>query len=111
MRLELGIEVEIIVAQPFQLAEIFIVIDGGEEPADLAEAVALRLVGQLAVVDQGVEKVGLADRDEMIPIVGGVGLPAIGRARCHGLIWSGLGWSGLLCSGAERVRGPLGRTP
>ena len=63
MRLELGIEVEIIVAQPFQLAEIFIVIDGGEEPADLAKS-RVRLVGQLAVVDQGVENVGLADRDE-----------------------------------------------
>jgi hypothetical protein len=82
MRLELGIEVEVVVAQPFELREILIVIDCGEQAADLAESVALRL-GEAAVVDQGVENVGLANRDEMIPIVGGLSLPAIGRARAH----------------------------
>ena len=61
-------------------------IDGREQAADLAEGVALRRVGEVAVLDQGVENVGLADRDEMVPIAGGVSLPAIGRGRGHG--WS-----------------------
>jgi len=99
MRLELGIEVEIVVAQPLECTEIFVVIDGGDEPADLTEAVALRVVGEMAVVDQGVEDVGLADRDEMFPIAGGVRGPAIGLARCHGF------------GPLRAVRGPLGRTP
>ena len=64
MRVKLGIEVEVVVAQPFELREIFIVIDGGEQAAELAELVALRFVGEAAVVDQGVDNVGLADRDE-----------------------------------------------
>jgi len=89
MRLDLGIEVEVVVAQPFELREIFIVIDGGEQAADLAEAVALRLV-EAAVVDQGLENVGLANRDEMTPIVGRVSGPAIiQEALCTTLVGPG----------------------
>jgi hypothetical protein len=98
MWLELGIEVEVVVAQPFELGEIFVVVDGGEPAADLAEAVALRVIGELAVVEQGVQHVGLADRDELIPIVGSVRVRAIGRARCHGRL-------------AGPAMEPPGRTP
>ncbi len=46
VRLELGIEIEIIVAQPFEQLEIFIMIDGADKPAEAMELLAIMLGGR-----------------------------------------------------------------
>jgi hypothetical protein len=72
MRIELGIEIEILVAQPFQLLEIFVMIDGGERSADLPELFALDLARQRSMLDQRVQQIGFANRDELLARLGGI---------------------------------------
>jgi hypothetical protein len=68
MRIELGIEV--VMAQPLELVEVFVVIDRGQEAADLAELLPFRRAGERSMLDQRVEQVRLAHRDELVPLVG-----------------------------------------
>src|SRR5207244_9985553 len=65
-----GIEVVIVAAQRFEAFEIFIVEDGAEHAADLPELALGGLVGELAVLDQRICNVALADRDELVPSAG-----------------------------------------
>ncbi len=76
MRVELGIEVEIGVAQMFEPVEIFIVIDRPEQAADPAEFFALLLARELPMLDQRVEDIDLADRNEMAAVVLGAAVAA-----------------------------------
>ena len=82
VRVELGIEIVVIVAQPLEPGEIFVVIDRGEQAADLPELLALVLAREMAVLDQRVENVGLADRDELVPVRGRAVVVAV--IRRHG---------------------------
>ena len=70
MAVGVGAEIEVVVAQPLELIEILIVIDRAEQAAELAEFLALRLAGERAVRDDGVEDVDLAGGNEMVPLVG-----------------------------------------
>lgn len=67
MTVELGIEIEIVVAQPFELVVIFVVKDRSEQSAELAKIFALLLAAQRSLLDQGVQDIALSDRNEMIP--------------------------------------------
>ena len=68
---QLRIEIEIGVPQLFQAVEIFVVIDRRQQLADLPETLALGVVGKAATLDQRVEDVGFADRDEVASLVAG----------------------------------------
>jgi hypothetical protein len=46
VRVDLGVEVEIVVAQPLELAEIFVMIDRRERTTDLAEFLPLCRAGE-----------------------------------------------------------------
>jgi hypothetical protein len=59
-------------------------IDGREPATHLPVLVAFLLAGQATMVGEGIENVGPANRDDIVPIVGSVTAPAIGRTRCHG---------------------------
>ena len=74
-RIELGIEVVIVVTQPLELVEILVVIDRRQKPADLAELLALPLAAERPVLDQRCEQIGLADGDELVAVV--VGAPVL----------------------------------
>jgi hypothetical protein len=65
---ELGVEVEVVVAQPLELVEIFVVVDRRQETADLAELLALLLAAERPMLDQRIEQVGFADGDELIAV-------------------------------------------
>ena len=70
MAVEVGAEIEVVVAQPFELIEILVVIDRAEQAAELAELFPLRLAGERAMRDDGVQDVDLAGGNEMIPLAG-----------------------------------------
>jgi hypothetical protein len=62
------IKIEIVLAQPLELAEILVVIDGAEQAAELLEPVARFLIGKRARRQQGSQDVALADRNDVIPV-------------------------------------------
>jgi hypothetical protein len=73
----LRVEIEVVVAQPFELVEIFLVIDRPEQTAELAELISFRLACERAQRDYGVQHIDLADGNEMIPFVRSAGLAGI----------------------------------
>ena len=66
MRIDLGIEIVVVVAQPFQRFEIFVMVDRSQHPAELAEFFPIVVVGKSALLRQSREDVALADRDELV---------------------------------------------
>ena len=66
MRGDLGIEVEVVLAQPLELREIFVMEDRREHASDLAELVMHGLAGGFVLRGQRVQNVGLAHRYEMV---------------------------------------------
>ena len=64
---ELGIEIEIVVAQSFELVVIVVVQDRSEQPAELAKVFPLLLAAQRSLLDQDVQDIALSDRNEVIP--------------------------------------------
>src|SRR5262249_31774076 len=64
--LALRAEVIVVVAQLLELEEDLIVIDRGEQPAQLAQLLAIRRRRRLAC-GQGLDNVGAADRNVEIP--------------------------------------------
>ena len=70
MWIDLRIEVEIVVAQPFQLLEIFIMKDGGERSADVSELHALRFARKRSMLDQRIQQLGFANRNEPLACSG-----------------------------------------
>jgi len=88
VRVELGIEIEVVVAQPLELVEIFVVIDRRQEAADVPELLALLLAAERAVLDQRIEDVGLADRDELVALAVAVLVGTWCRLGCrHCVVW------------------------
>ena len=79
VRGQLRIEIVVGVPQLLEAVEIFVVIDRRQHLADLPELLALAVVRELAMLDQRVEDVGLADRDEVASLVGGRGRAAVRR--------------------------------
>jgi hypothetical protein len=76
-----GIEVVIVPAQHFEALEIFVMIDRAQHAAHLAKLRLERVVPELAILDQRIQNVALADRDELIPPFGrGV----VTVSCCHG---------------------------
>ena len=65
MRVALGLEIEVIVAQPLELTERLIMIDRRQNPADLAKLLALG-VAKRAMLDQRVEQLGFANGYELV---------------------------------------------
>src|SRR4051812_28998922 len=62
-----GVEVEVVVAQPLELIEILIVIDRAEQAAELAELFPLGLARERAIRNDRIEDVDLAGGNEMVP--------------------------------------------
>jgi hypothetical protein len=85
MRLDLGIEIEVVVAQPLEPLEIFVMINRCQQAADLAEVGALPFAAERSALDQGVDELGLADRDE--PLVLGRRAGAARAVRRHCAVW------------------------
>ena len=65
---ELGAEVEVVVAELLEPVEILVVIDRAEQLAELAKFLAVGFAAETAVGDHGVENVDLAGGNEMIPL-------------------------------------------
>lgn len=69
-----------VVAQVFQLLEIFVMKNGGEELADLSELHALRLAPKRSMLDQRIQELGFANGDEPLACRGAL-IPA-SRRHC-----------------------------
>ena len=70
MRIDVGGEVEIVLAQPLQPLEIVVVTDGREPPADLAEACPLAFAAERPMLRQRIQQVALADGNEPLAAAG-----------------------------------------
>ena len=69
MRRDVGAEIIIVVAQPLERLEIFIVIDGRQHVAEPAKLLALLVVCAGVLFDQSGQDVAFADRNELIETV------------------------------------------
>src|SRR5262249_37168173 len=67
VRIDLRIEIEIDLAQPIELFEIFVVQDGAEHPGQLLESGLIGLV-KTALRDEPVDDIGLAQRNDPVTL-------------------------------------------
>jgi hypothetical protein len=67
VRIDLGIEVEVGLAQPVELFEIFVVQDGAEHAGQLPEAGLVGFV-ETALCNEPVDDIGLAQRNDTVAL-------------------------------------------
>src|SRR5260370_13774905 len=66
VRVELGIEIEIVVPQPLERIEIVVVIDSGKACADLPEFLPLCFARKRSMPDKRIQQIILADGNELL---------------------------------------------